>query len=128
MLDSAALEGRQEDQRAQFSKGNHEVSSQSCLLRTRGGARRRVLADQDEDQGRSGLAQAYRKAGPILDASWQLVGSVGFGTLVGYWLDRKFDTTPWLLIAGSVLGMTAGMFAFIRVATKSGRRQGPGRR
>lgn len=87
-----------------------------------------ALAERDEDEGLSGLAQAYRKAGPVLNASWQLVGSAGLGTLGGYWLDKKLGTEPWLLVAGAVLGMTAGMVAFIRVAMTSGRRSGPGSR
>src|SRR5438309_810688 len=43
-----------------------------------------------------GIASSYRKAGPYIDASWQLAGAVGAGTLAGWWLDKKLGTGPWL--------------------------------
>ncbi|MBI1950335.1 MAG: AtpZ/AtpI family protein [Acidobacteria bacterium] len=32
---------------------------------------------------------------------------VAFGA-IGYWLDRRFGTKPWLLLAGLILGMIGG--------------------
>jgi F0F1-type ATP synthase assembly protein I len=31
------------------------------------------------------------------------------GTLIGYWLDKRFHTQPWLLVIGTFLGAAAGM-------------------
>ena len=33
----------------------------------------------------------------------------------GRWLDGKFGTAPWLLVAGAVLGTAAGFFVMFRV-------------
>lgn len=70
---------------------------------------------QDEDQGLSDLAAAYRKAGPLLAASTQLVAAVGLFSWAGYWLDRKLgNKTPWFLLLGAALGMTGGFISFFR--------------
>ncbi|AQS60382.1 AtpZ/AtpI family protein [Desulforamulus ferrireducens] len=35
------------------------------------------------------------------------------GFQVGQWLDSKFHTDPWLMLAGLLLGMAAGMWGVI---------------
>lgn len=40
--------------------------------------------------------------------------AVIFGILLGMWLDGKAGTTPWLMIAGLVLGFSTGMRAVWR--------------
>ena len=42
---------------------------------------------------------------------------VGFG--LGYWLDRKLGTQPWLMVAGLLLGAVAGMKSLIQAARKA---------
>ena len=64
----------------------------------------------DED-----VASSYRKAGPYIDASWQLAGSVGLGTFVGWWLDKKLSTGPWLLVSGALLGVGLGFYLFFKI-------------
>jgi ATP synthase protein I len=64
-----------------------------------------------------GITSSYRKAGPYIDASWQLAGSVGLGTLAGYWLDKKLGTTPWLLVVGALSGIGLGFYLFFKILT-----------
>ena len=66
-------------------------------------------------------AASYRRAGPYLDASWQLTGSVGLGTLLGWWLDKKFGTGPWLLVAGSLFGIGVGFYLFFKILMNLGK-------
>jgi len=61
------------------------------------------------------ISAAYRKAGPYLDASWQLAGSVGLGTLLGWWLDKKLGTGPWLLVGGALFGIGTGFYLFFKI-------------
>ncbi len=68
-------------------------------------------------------ATSYRRAGPYLDASWQLIGSLGLWTLVGWLLDKKLGTGPWLLVAGSLLGMGLGFYLFFRIIAEIGKRK-----
>src|SRR6266478_4514640 len=62
-----------------------------------------------------GIASSYRKAGPYIDASWQLAGAVGLGTLAGWWLDKKLSTGPWLLVSGALLGIGIGFYLFFKI-------------
>ncbi len=40
----------------------------------------------------------------------QLAGTLLLCVYAGFWLDRRYGTTPWLLVAGAAVGMTAGFF------------------
>lgn len=38
---------------------------------------------------------------------------IGF-TLIGLWIDRKFDKSPWGVVIGASLGLIGGMYNLIR--------------
>jgi F0F1-type ATP synthase assembly protein I len=67
------------------------------------------------------LAEALRYAqiGTMLVAPMLGLGAVG------YLLDKRFDTTPWLLLAGLLAGMAAGFVSFLRLVLEPPR-GGPG--
>lgn len=44
----------------------------------------------------------------------ELVGAVVGFTLVGYWIDRHFGSSPWGLLIGLGLGLVGGMYNLIR--------------
>lgn len=53
----------------------------------------------------------------IADTTWRMfVPSVGM-TFAGLWLDAKLHTTPWLLFAGSILGLIVAALA-VRIQYK----------
>jgi ATP synthase protein I len=52
------------------------------------------------------------KLGLALSAGVAVASSVIGGTLLGYWLDERFGTKPWLLVAGVVIG-TFGAFTWL---------------
>lgn len=86
------------------------------------GIERGVVAGPDDrdrrtdEEGLSGLASGYQKAGPYLAASWSLVASVGLFSAGGWWLDQKVgNRTPWFFIAGAIVGMIGGFISFFRV-------------
>ena len=39
---------------------------------------------------------------------------------VGWWLDERFGTSPWLLIAGSLLGATGGFISLVKKVPPAG--------
>jgi ATP synthase protein I len=41
---------------------------------------------------------------------------VGWGA--GYWLDNRFETGPWLMLVGLLLGVVAGFRGLIRTANQ----------
>ena len=54
----------------------------------------------------------------------QFVVTVLVCLFAGQWLDRRLGTTPWLLLAGVLLGGALGMWTMLRVAKEQEKRQG----
>jgi ATP synthase protein I len=79
------------------------------------------LPEKKESDRAADVASSYKKAQPYLDASWQLTGSVALWVIVGYFLDKWLRTAPWLLVAGSVIGMVIGFYLFFRALSAIGR-------
>jgi len=44
----------------------------------------------------------------------EFVAAIAGFALVGYWVDRHWDTKPWGLVIGAVLGLIGGMYNLIR--------------
>jgi F0F1-type ATP synthase assembly protein I len=55
-------------------------------------------------------------AGPYIWLGWQIALSFVVYAAIGYFLDRWLDTTPWLLIAGVVMGLVAVFARIYRVS------------
>ncbi len=68
----------------------------------------------------SSTARQLRAAEPYIGAVWKLVGGAVVGVLGGYFLAKALDTTPWLLVSLSTLGIGVGFYAFIRAMLKLG--------
>lgn len=54
-------------------------------------------------------AMRYAQVGTMLIAPMIALGAIG------YWLDGRFATAPWLLLAGLILGMATGFINFFRL-------------
>ena len=52
----------------------------------------------------------------------ELAASVIGLTLLGLWLDRRWETEPWALVVCATIGFVGGMYNFIRSARKAARR------
>lgn len=77
------------------------------------------------------LCEAFHKLDPVkqqtptkqiaaaIDDGWlsggSFLNSILAGTLLGFLLDRWLDTSPWLIIAGVVLGSYAGFVQLWRL-------------
>lgn len=55
----------------------------------------------------SAYSHAMGDAGPYLFVGIQIAGAMVLFVLGGYFLDERFGTSPWLLLAGCLLGMVA---------------------
>ena len=66
------------------------------------------------------------KAGADDGASWhrlagigvEFVAAVGVFAAIGWWADRKFGTSPWLLLAGCGIGFAGGLWNMVRAAQR----------
>lgn len=62
--------------------------------------------------------ETNRKSGIAYAAALNLFASVAAFCGAGWVLDRWLGTTPWLLVAGIVLGAVVGFYQFIRLTSK----------
>jgi len=74
-----------------------------------------------EDSGKKNTSGNYLKDyAPYLGSGLQLAVTVAVMAFLGIWLDGKFNTSPWLTIACSFLGVFAALYNFIKQVIKSG--------
>jgi len=62
--------------------------------------------------------EVIRTVGKYLDIGFVFVVAAGGGAWGGYWLDSRFGTTPWLFVAGALLGIIAGFVHFFSVVLR----------
>ncbi len=75
------------------------------------------MAEEPESGGRwQGLA----------GIGFELVGAVVGLTLIGYWWDRHFGSSPWGLLTGAILGLIGGMYNLIRQSLSAFKKEGDG--
>jgi len=59
----------------------------------------------------------------VSTVSFQLAGSVLIGVFLGRYLDNRLGTTPWLMIVGLFLGLTAGITGIIKITKQFFRKE-----
>ncbi|MFQ5351195.1 MAG: AtpZ/AtpI family protein [Thermoanaerobaculia bacterium] len=52
----------------------------------------------------------------------ELAASVIGFTLLGLWIDRRWQTAPWAVVICASIGFVGGMYNFIRSAQKAARK------
>jgi len=72
----------------------------------------RSMSDSERKQGSMKGAARYAGAG------MELAAAVSALCLAGYWFDRKFETSPWGLLIGAVIGIVGGLYNLIRPVLK----------
>jgi len=55
----------------------------------------------------------------LLTVGTTLVASIVTGYLLGSYLDRKWGTSPWLVVAGVMLGTAAGFVSLFRMVSRN---------
>ncbi len=70
------------------------------------------MAEGDDEQN------IVQKTGRIYAAVFSIFGSVLVCLAIGWALDRWLGTSPWLVVAGIVVGSAVGFYEFIRNITK----------
>ena len=57
----------------------------------------------------------WRMAGVLTSLGFLLAIATGLGTLLGYWLDSRWGTGPWLTLIGMFFGLAAGFIEMFRI-------------
>jgi ATP synthase protein I len=70
------------------------------------------------DDELSSYAKTYRAAAPWLNASAKLTTGPLLGVLVGWYIDKAKGTGPYGVLIGSIIGIAAGFYGFIRDVLK----------
>ena len=60
----------------------------------------------------------YKDYAPYLGLGIQLAATIILMIFLGIWLDGKFDTSPYLTLVFSILGIFTGMYHFIKSVTR----------
>ncbi|MCD6359568.1 MAG: AtpZ/AtpI family protein [Armatimonadetes bacterium] len=56
------------------------------------------------------------EAARYLILAWSIPLSIAIGYGFGWWLDGRFGTTPWLQVAGFILGAASGLAQLLQLA------------
>ena len=102
---------------AEDGPGQDPLSRQDARLDSLDDRIRQAQADEATRTGRvqKGADANYRLGNQVL--SYLIGGPLG-GALVGWVLDRVFDTSPWLLLIMLFLGMAAGFWNIIKISNR----------
>ena len=76
-----------------------------------------VLKENAEKKKQS-KPNIMQELAPYASLGLQLVITIVIGAYLGWWLDGRYDTSPWFLIILTFLGAIAGMVTFIRTVTR----------
>ncbi|MBN2497709.1 MAG: AtpZ/AtpI family protein [Deltaproteobacteria bacterium] len=72
------------------------------------------------------FSSSLRQVGPYLNLGAMLAACVAIGVGLGYGLDEKLGTHPWLLLAGSALGIGSGFYHFFKTINQQLRKADKG--
>lgn len=75
--------------------------------------------DPRRPSAQTSFQQAMAEAAPYLGLGLQLAATMAFFTVGGYFLDGWLDLSPWLTVAGAVLGMTGVFAQLFRINTEA---------
>ena len=79
----------------------------------------------DHERGRHdrpGLG-SFREYSPYLTLGFQLAAAVVVFLLIGVWLDDRWNTSPWLKLAGLFVGTVGGFIKFFTTVSRLSREE-----
>jgi hypothetical protein len=76
----------------------------------------------DTGRGNAGGGGAGLSGGEFAGVGLQFALVILVFTGVGYWLDKRFHSSPWFLLLGVLVGGGGGFYSIVRKATDATRR------
>ena len=80
--------------------------------------RLKIAKERSKDKNHDFRDRQKSNIGQALKLSTELVSAVAVGTIIGFILDKWFDTKPWLILIFFFVGVVAGILNVIRSAKK----------
>jgi len=77
----------------------------------------------EQHREKESFAEAYRKAAPYLNIGYTWAASVIIFTLIGWYLDKHWNTKPWLTLTGAIIGIVVGFYNFFKTISEEEKRQ-----
>jgi F0F1-type ATP synthase assembly protein I len=77
-------------------------------------------AGREEDGGARDEGGVTRKSSAAYAAGLAIFFSVMTFLGLGWFLDNYFETSPWLLVTGILLGSAVGFYEFIKIMSRNG--------
>lgn len=71
-------------------------------------------------------AEGVGSAARYIAAGTELAGSVVGGVLLGYWLDGRLGTAPWLTLLFTLAGLGGGLYRLISTLNRVSSRRSDG--
>ncbi len=69
----------------------------------------------DNEQEKNARRRAWAVA---MSVGWELASFVLVGVGIGYWIDKKFLTSPWGTLVGTFFGIGYGLYRLVLVASR----------
>jgi F0F1-type ATP synthase assembly protein I len=57
--------------------------------------------------------------GKAASVGMEVAVGVGLGVLVGYWIDKRLNSSPWGMLIGAALGFAAGIYLLFKEANRA---------
>ena len=73
----------------------------------------------DDLKRRRADASATQQMFALSGVGFEFIAEVGGLTLIGWWLDRTFETSPWYTLAGVTIGFSFGIYRLVSFAKRN---------
>lgn len=65
--------------------------------------------------------RSNRRELSLAGMGFDLAASVGVAALIGWWIDGRYDTSPWGVVICSTIGIVGGLLNFVRAGQRAAR-------
>lgn len=79
------------------------------------------MADERDDQGGRVDPRDRQPWMRLAGSGVELAAAVGGFSLLGYWIDRHYGSSPWGLLVGALLGLVGGFYNLVRASFAASR-------
>lgn len=88
--------------------------------------------DRPPEDGKSPIVQRKspdsggQSVGPLATIGVEVGLTVAVLSVLGWWLDAKWDTTPWLTLTGATIGIIGVTYKMLRLSAAMDKKRPPG--